>query len=439
VFLENPSGIRKLMRITTTQLKSLLRLAFFAAWFISSNAVVAQTLRADQDLGAQWRVNSTARLMAGLAPWHPSHLEFAKTDAWKEHSAAMQAAWTQTVANRVKPMMAWRDKTISPTCPVGKTVLYPFSGPDFFNANWLFPDCDTFIMFGLEHPGEMPNIDAMNERQIARLMTDVRAATSDLFDRNYFITENMARHLRTQQVRGVVPLLAIEMAISGMDILRIVPYDIPADHTEQVYAEVAAFLPGDAPPDAVAKQRPLRQLKAVAIEFRSSDSPRLKRLIYFSVDATDGGLAKYPQFVSFLRSLGPTTTLLKSASYLLHSNNFRLIRKTVLDVSGYLVQDDSGVPYGTLASSGWEVRLHGTYAVPIPPFQGAYQPALASAYKARHPDPLPFTFGYNFRDQRDERSHMIIGVRTQQTASVTIDRPISSRTRAKPRQQRGGA
>jgi hypothetical protein len=437
--LEKTSGIRELMRITIIKVKSVFRLAFLAALIAASNPAVSQALRADQDLGAQWRVNSTARLMAGLAPWHPAHLEFAKTEAWKEHSTAMQTAWSQTVANRVKPMVAWRDKTISPTCPVGKTVLYPFSGPDFFNANWLFPDCDTFIMFGLEHPGELPNIEAMNERQIARLMTDVRAATSDLFDRNYFITENMARHLRTQQVRGVVPLLAIELAISGMDILRIVPYEIPGTFATPTAVADAAVSSGDGSPDAGSKQRPLRQLKAVAIEFRSGDSPRLKRLIYFSVDATDNGLAKYPQFVAFLRSLGPTTTLLKSASYLLHSNNFRLIRKTVLDVSGYLVQDDSGVPYGTLASSGWDVRLHGTYAVPIPPFQGAFQPALATAYKAKHPDPLPFTFGYNFRDQRDERSHMIIGVRTQQTAAATIDRPTASRTRSKPRQQRGGA
>ena len=164
----------------------------------------------------------------------------------------------------------------------------------------------------------------------------------------------------------------------------------------------------------------MRQLKAVTFEFRAGDSGKLKRLIYFSVDATDNGLAKYPQFVAFLRTLGPTTTLLKSASYLLHSRNFRQLRKTVLDVTGYLVQDDSGVPYGVLASGGWDIHLHGTYAVPIPPFEGAYQPALASAYKAQQPNPLPFTFGYTFRDHRDERSHMIIGIRNQrqQTAAA---------------------
>jgi len=428
------------MRITRNHLSDLIRFAFCVAFATVSNAAVSQALRTDQDLGAQWRVNSTARLMAGLVPWHPAHLEFSRTDAWKEHSAAMQRAWSQLGASRVKPMSAWRDTAISPTCPVGKTLLYPFSGPDFFNAYWLFPDCDTFVMFGLEHIGDLPNIEGMNERQVARLMTDVRAATSDLFDRNYFITENMSRQLRTAQLGGVVPLLAIEMAMAGMDILRIVPYEVGAGVPVPVVAADAEFFNADTPLDGAPRPRPLRQLKAVSIEFRAADSTRLKRLIYFSVDATDNGLAKYPQFVAFLRSLGPTTTLLKSASYLLHTRNFRQLRKTVLEVSGYLVQDDSGVPYWALASGGWEIRLHGNYAVPIPPFEGAFQPALASAYKAQHPDPLPFSFGYNFRDQRDQRSHLIIGIRIQrqQTAAATPERQVSSRTKAKTR-QRGGA
>ena len=419
---------------------AVCRLAFFVAFITASNVAVSQALRADQDLGAQWRVNSTARLMAGLAPWLPAHLEFSRTEAWKEHSAAMQRGWTLLSANRVKPMSAWRDTAISPTCPVGKTLLYPFSGPDFFNAYWLFPDCDTYVMFGLEHIGELPNIEGMNERQIARLITDVRTATSDLFDRNYFITENMARQLRTPQLGGVVPLLAIEMAMAGMDILRIVPFEIGDGHSVPVAAAEPVSLNADASQEAVARSRPLRQLKAVSIEFRAGESAKMKRLIYFSVDATDNGLAKYPQFVNFLRSLGPTTTLLKSASYLFHSKNFRLLRKTVLDASSYLVQDDSGVPYGVLVSGGWEIRLHGNYAVPIPPFEGAYQPALASAYKAQNPDPLPFSFGYNFRDNRDQRSHLIIGVRTQrqQTASAAPERQISPRVKAKTR-QRGGA
>ena len=353
--------------------------------------LAAAPLRTDFGLGVQWRVNSTARLMSGLPPMLPEHVDFAQTELWREHSAAMLTAWNSLREGRVAAMSAWRDAAISPTCPLGRTLLYPFSGPDFFNAYWLFPDCDTFVMFGLEHPGEVPDLQSMNQRQLQRLIADVRAATRDLFERNYFITENMARQLRTAHLRGVVPLAMISMTLSGLDILRIVPNEIARAPREQSG-------PGG---------RPLRELRGVTVEFRAPGSSKVQRMHYFSLDATDRGLAHYPEFLDYLRSFGPTTTFIKSASYLLHSGKFKAMSKALLEVTGFLVQDDSGLPYLAL-ERGWELQLHGRYDVPIPPFQGAFQIALERAWKARQPAPLPFSFGYQYHDQRDERSHVIV-------------------------------
>jgi hypothetical protein len=356
-------------------------------------------LRADAGLGAQWRMNSIARMMAGLPPVYPAHFELAETAVWKAHSAAMQASWQKLNAGRVAAMTAWRDASISPTCPSGETLLYPFSGPDFFNAWWLFPDCETFVMFGLEHLGDAPNIEKMNKRQFPRLLADVRAATGDFIDRNYFITENMARQLHTAQLRGVVPLVMISMAISGLDILRIVPLKLPRESTA-----AAAGRP------ARAAGRSLRpQLRGVSIEFRAPNSTLVRRMQYFSADVTDEGLTRYPELLAYMRSLGPTTTFVKSASYLMHNREFTQIRDTLLDVSGFLVQDDSGLPYSFLAARGWQMRMHGRYDVPIPPFERAFQAALASAYSEQRPEVLPFTFGYQYHDARDERSNVMVG------------------------------
>lgn len=381
------------------------RLAALVAAFLTLLAVFAaqaQSLRTDLDLGAQWKVNSTARLISGLPPMYPAHVEFSETEAWKEHSAYMKAAWAKMNEKQVATMTAWRDSAISKTCPVGKTVLYPFSGPDFFNAYWLFPDCETYVMFGLEHIGDVPDVEAMNERQLVRMVADVRTATTDFFGRNYFITENMSRQLRTAQLRGVVPLFMISMALSGVDILRIRPYE---------FAPVARTV-------AVPKGKPMRQLKGVTIEFRAPGSPTIRRVHYFTVDATDRGLAHYPEFLAFIRSLGNTTTFIKSASYLLHGSEFRQIRDALLDASGYLVQDDSGLPYSFLEARGWKVQLYGRYGVPIPPFQRAFQASLDRAYKSQLSSPLPFTFGYQFHDARDERSNVLVGRRPLQTAQA---------------------
>jgi hypothetical protein len=370
----------------------------------------ATSLKSDFDLGGQWKVNSTARVMAGLPPMYPGHAAHAQTEAWKEHSGAMQAGWTQLRAGRVAAMSAWRNEEISASCPVGKTVLYPFSGPDFFNAYWLFPDCDTFVMFGLEHIGAVPDIEPMSERDFARMMGDVRTATSDLFNRNYFITENMSRQLYTPHLRGVMPLLMISMALSGAEILRMTPQELDKS-AAGMHAVSSSAEPGEvAPrPEAAPKTISLRKPRGIAIDFRVAGSPTVKRLIYFTVDATDSSLARYPEFLAFLRKFGQTTTLLKSASYLLHSREFSQLRKTLLDVSQFLVQDDSGLPYRMLVSKGFEMRLHGKYAVPIPPFEGAFQPVLQAAYQKGTRGPLPFAFGYNFHDQRDERANVMVG------------------------------
>jgi len=379
-------------------------IAFLTLFVLALSPLAAQSLRTDSDLGAQWRTNSTARLISGLPPTHPGHVAFTESEAWREHAAYMRAAWARMNENQVASMSAWRDSSVSKTCPVGKTLLYPFSGPDFFNAYWLFPDCETFVMFGLEHAGEVPDIEAMNERQLERMVADVRTATKDFFGRNYFITENMARQLRTAQLRGVVPLFMISMALSGVDILRIRPYDLAPE-----------------PRTSAAKGRPMRKLKGVVVEFRTPASPAVRRLYYFTVDATDKGLSHYPEFLTYIRSLSPTTTFIKSASYLLHGREFSQMRNALLDVSGFLVQDDSGLPYSMLVARGWQINLHGKYDVPIPPFKGAFQAALDRAYKEQQPPLLPFTFGYQYHDARDERSNVMVGRRPIHTAQAEAE------------------
>ena len=398
-------------------------------------------MRVSTDIGGMVKVNSAARLLAGLAPTYPGHFTFAETQAWKEHSAAMRAAWGQVSSNRVSAMSAWRDNAISSSCPAGKTLLYPFSGPDFFNAYWMFPDCENYVLFGLEFAGEVPDVESVAERDIGRLLGDVRASMSDLLDRNYFITENMTRQLRTAQLRGVIPLLIIPMAMSDIEILRIVPHDLP----RQVRARGAAQAAALATPMTVAAndaaapaaiggtaaaaasrnmaktiRGPMRQLNGITIEFRKTGSSTVQRLHYFTLDATDEGLAHYPEFISYINSLAPTTTFLKAASYLLHGREFRTMRNTLLNVSEFLVQDDTGLPFYTLQPKRWDIRLYGKYETPIPPFQSAFQSSLDKAYKSAQPSPLPFEFGYSYSDKRDNRSNVLVGRKTVAALPDTV-------------------
>ncbi|MBM3346353.1 MAG: hypothetical protein FJY55_07665 [Betaproteobacteria bacterium] len=73
--------------------KVLAALLCLAAAILPPHAGLAATgtssqLRSDFGLGAQWRMNSIARMLAGLAPLSPAHFDLAATDAWKAHATA---------------------------------------------------------------------------------------------------------------------------------------------------------------------------------------------------------------------------------------------------------------------------------------------------------------------------------------------------------------
>jgi len=333
-------------------------------------------------------LNSIARLLAGLPLSHADHAGLASTEAWKSHSQAMQASWERVRSGQLAGMKAWRTAALPTQCPIGQTLFYPFSGPDFLNAYTLFPGCDTYVMFGLESIGEIPDPAAMTPEEFSQLLTDVREAMVNLFVRNYFVTITMKKMLQTDRLRGVMSILMMSMVFLD--------------------AEVTAIGPPPFPRTA----GPTHELDGVTIEFRVPGSARTKRVIYYSFDASNKGLTNYPEFVKYLRGLAPTTTLVKSASYLMHVSEFKRMRDVVLDTSAFLVQDDTGLPYSLLIERGWKLRPYGRYGVPIAPFERHYQTELAAAFEASKPEPLPFRFGYQ-RDKGENYSNLVVGQRSQ--------------------------
>ena len=387
---------------------SLARAALFLFCLAIAATGLAQPKAAAPDAGA--RDNSIARLLAGYPSTYGPHADFMERDEWKQHSATLKASWDRLDQEQAAPLKAWRDANLPHDCPAGRTLLYPFSGPDFFNAHWFFPACDTIVMFGLERVGEVPAVEKMTPAQFSKLLAGVREAMANLLARNYFITSHMGKDLHTSEIRGVLPIIMISMAFSGLEIVRIgtIVLDPPAT------AEPPEPVEGGA--------KPPRALRGLTIDFRQPGSQKTQRLHYFSGDVTDKGLARYPQFIDYVRKLAPATTLLKSASYLLHANDFAKIRAAILGASGYIIQDDTGLPYSTLVKSGWEVRVYGRYLVPIRPFESYFQHSLAKVFEEQKAEPLPFRFGYR-KGPKDDRSNVIIATRRPAAGTGTSGRP----------------
>src|SRR5438477_5069502 len=87
------------------------------------------------------------------------------------------------------------------------------------------------------------------------------------------------------------------------------------------------------------------------IMFAVSDGVE-KTLYYYSTDLSNSGV-KSSGFLKFCAGLAPGNSLIKSASYLLHSGNFTTARDFLLTNSATIIQDDSGIPLGDYNSKKW--------------------------------------------------------------------------------------
>ena len=331
------------------------------------------------------RATATAQILAGMTPnpADPVLSRLLEQDAWKEHQKWMTAQWGE-VKGRIKTVEGWRDQELKIANPQKKTLLYPFSGPDFLNAYTFFPDHSRYVFFSLERPGTLPDLESVTPPQFAKLLTDVRSAFRDIFERNYFITSYMNKQLTTPWVRGTVPVMATMMALMNRRIVRIEPIDLFPELTKAY--------------DTPDGKRPRLLLRGVRMEFANPGSAAVQQLYYFSLDATDKALEYYPEFLNWVGQNRPASALIKSASYLLHDGQFSKTRSMVLESADVLVQDDTGIPYRFINQSPWQVKLYGKYHKPIKPMGYGYQKDLDSAFKtSAQTNELPFPFGYHWR------------------------------------------
>lgn len=334
------------------------------------------------------RATATAQILAGITPnpIDPALVRFVDSEAFKEHQQWMTTNWNQ-VRGRLQTMESWRSQEIKLVATQRKNLLYPFSGPDFLNAYTFFPEHSRYVFFSLERPGSLPDLESVTPVQFVKLLQDVRSAFRDIFERNYFITSYMTKQLTTPWIRGTVPIMATMMALMNRRIVRIEPLDLFPDLT-QAYGT----------PDA---KGPRVLMRAVRIEFAAPNATATQQLYYVSLDAADKALEFYPEFVNWISQYKPATVLLKSASYLLHDNQFAKTRSMLLEAADVVVQDDTGIPYKFISQDPWKVKLYGRYNRPIRPMTYGYQKDLETAYSARmEQSPLPFPFGYYWRGQK---------------------------------------
>jgi hypothetical protein len=329
-------------------------------------------------------LTDTARLLAGLPPDPSGPLAaVAAKPEWQAWQKEFDGQWTQATKERFAQKTAWRDKELAPATGTCSTLMYPFSGPDILNAIVLFPDCQRYILFGLEPVGSMPVLGQLPAERLTRLLDETRHALNDLLSRNYFITSHMMQDTAMPELRGILPLIAVSLVRLDARLVSVRDMEI---------AEDGELRPRTPP------ARDRRVASALELVFeRPGHTPQT--VVYFRAQAEDKAIPQRPGVVPFLESQAPFPTFLKSASYLLHGSDFTIMRNLLLKNSRLVLEDDSGIPLRYLKAPQWKVNFYGKYVKPVKDFNYGYQHDMAQVYSdPKAVKPLTFSFGYHWSD-----------------------------------------
>src|SRR5580692_2747870 len=319
--------------------------------------------------------DDTARFLAGMMPSVDSPLmALTKDPSWQRHARFFDSAFGQLDQRQMSKVRAWSDATLTAPKP---TMFYMFSGPDFLYADAFYPKATTYVLSALEPPGSVPDLTKVPRGGVDAALANVEHSLGSILSFSFFITKKMKVDLHEGQINGAMPLLYVFLARSGKTIKNVSTVALDDKGT----AYFANENPG------------ANATRGLRIVFAGSDGVE-KTLYYFSTDLSDSGV-RSSGFLKFCATLAPGSSLLKSASYLLHSGSFSTVRDFLLANSATIIQDDSGIPLGNYNAKKWHFFPFGHYAGPIGEFPGRYQQSYAELF--RRAQPMDFGIGYRWR------------------------------------------
>lgn len=362
------------------------RIVLVAALVLGWLGAVATPARSDDATQAD-----TARFLAGMPPSAGSPVEtLTKSAHWRSHAKAMDAAFGTVEKNTLSRIRAWSRVHIKAPQP---TLLYMFGGPDFLFANAFYPEASTYVLVGLEPAGDIPDLMKMQRRGEVAGLGSLENSMRTLLSVSFFITKSMREDLGGSNLKGTIPILYVFLARSGMEV---------RDASLVMIDDDGAVKPDD--------KRGKSSARGVKISFSGLDG-RARTLYYLTTDLSNDGVRR-GGFLKFAAELGEADAFHKSASYLMHKDNFSQIRSFVLSRTKNIVQDDSGIPLRFFDRALWDLTPFGTYLEPLDIFPEGRQSKIAREIFARDKtQPIDFGIGYRWRPGQ---SNLLLAVKKPQ-------------------------
>ncbi|HJZ97891.1 MAG TPA: hypothetical protein VKE70_15375 [Candidatus Solibacter sp.] len=329
--------------------------------------------------------DDVARFLAGLpgAPDSP-YLELEQSAAWRQHRKALDDAWKRAGAHLLSGLAEFQREELNRQPMERAAVFYPFSGPDAITPLLCFPHSERYVLVALEPAGTLPAAGHIGKKNLPEYLAATRTTMASILGRSFFVTREMDRQFRGQVTDGLMlPILEL-LVRTGHTVLgfRYVRLDEEGRLVERAADYHAPGKVGN---------------KGIEIEYRAATDRSVHRLCYLSVNLANDRLRENTAFSKFAATLKGSSTLLKATSYMLHQPEFSTIRDLIVQVSGTVLQDDSGIPYRYFSGAAWRVQLYGAYQRPYGSFRWMEQKDLRAAYGRPGVKPLPVEIGYGYR------------------------------------------
>ncbi|MCW7468087.1 hypothetical protein [Leptospira kanakyensis] len=297
------------------------------------------------------------------------------------HKNEMDLSWNKLTNTRDTITQYLKGKDYHPNV---KTVVYPFSGIDVLNLFSFYPQCERYILFGLEDPGYPNSYNTLSEKEKLIVKQGIRNLSDHLAGRNYFTYRKMKEETKKKELNGAYPVFVAFLRRMGKEIL---------DSKEEMIVGKGITYRG------------------FTLSLYDTKLKKAETLTYFKIFliGNEGnprdGLYEY---FSELTNVGIFT---KSAEYLFHGEKRKSIRDLLLKNAEFVVQDESGFPIRFFPEDNWKRSIFGRYEKSWN-LSGAVipetQPELKSLSESTNDSILPFPFGYGYLGTKDNRQSAVL-------------------------------
>jgi hypothetical protein len=310
-----------------------------------------------------------------------------KPEVYAAHCKAVRAAQDDYKKQWLAPAVEFFKANVPAGIP--KTVVYPFAGGDLSTALTVYPDANEITTISLEPAGDPRALGRLSEKELRAALPAVSKELAALYRHNYEKTMDMISAMTGGRLPAQLIFSLSALWIHGYELTSMRYFTLtPEGDVRYLTADDTRRL------DAIGNLgKRNREYGNVELRFRRKGGrEQVYRHLLANLD--DQHLKAGPAALRHLEKKGRVAAMTKAASYLLTFDNFKAMRKYLIDHVEWMVSDSTGLApkYGTPA--GFEYEVWGQYEVSNMPEGKWITPQWTALYAAQPRRPLKFRFGY---------------------------------------------